>query len=124
MNDQPSRRLRLRRWGIRTSKKTAVTLLIAAAAVFAVRSTLAEAFYVPTSSMTPEIQPGSRVLAWKLTSDFKPGDIVVYDGARGQALLGRVVRVDDQVLIVARNPEPKLTVARRDVIGRVVLNTR
>ena len=52
--EQVPRRARLRDWARRTSGKTACGLVVAVVALLVVRGGVAEAFYVPTSSMTPE----------------------------------------------------------------------
>ncbi|MFZ5870975.1 MAG: signal peptidase I, partial [Actinomycetota bacterium] len=41
------------------------------------------AFVIPTGSMQPLLQPGDRVLVWRLpvwTDDVRRGDVVVFDG--------------------------------------------
>lgn len=75
------------------------------------------------ASVAPEIPAGSHVLAWRVAPKFAPGDIAVYQNG-DHTFLGRVTAVSDTGLTVARANQPEQSVARRAVIGRVVLTTR
>lgn len=97
-------------------------------AVFGIRAEVAEAFFVPGGSVAPQLPAGSRCLVYKLSSDFKPGDIIVYSPTeRPQSRFLAVVRGIDagtNGLIVERNQVKPYVVARSAVVGRVVANTR
>ena len=49
-----------------------------------VRGLLVQAFYIPSSSMEPTLEPGDRILVNKVAvaSTVKRGDLVVFDGTR------------------------------------------
>lgn len=69
----------------------AVVVLVAV-----VRPFVAEPFFVPTESMSPTLQPGDHVLAWKLAyrfGDVGRGDVAVLTDPEGggDALIKRVV---------------------------------
>lgn len=85
-----------------------------------IRTFFLQPFKADTDAAAPEIPKGSRVLAWKLSRNFAPGDVIVYrrDGVFN---LGRVAGSDTNVLYVNRNGKPDFTVARADVLGKVVM---
>lgn len=66
----------------RTLAEIPVLLVIAALMAFAVKSLLAQAFYIPSGSMLPQLQLNDRVVVSKLAykaHDPRRGDIVVFD---------------------------------------------
>jgi hypothetical protein len=119
-----SYRERLCRWFAASGRKHAIHLGVALLLVVVIRGTVAQTFAAPVPAPTGEIPAGARVLVWKLASQFDPGDIIVFRDPAGRAMFGRIVRADDPHLIISRDGEPDRTVARVDVVGRVVLNTR
>jgi Signal peptidase, peptidase S26 len=108
-------------------RKLAVAAAIILVSVLSVRWAVAEVFYVPTASASPMIPKGSHCLVYKLSSDYRPGDMIVFRTPDGQHnWLGTVKAVDDsaRMLTVGRNEAADQQVPRESVIGRVVLNTR
>jgi signal peptidase I len=57
-----------------------VLLGVAVVLFVIVRALLVETFYVPSSSMTPALEPGDRLLVDKLPGDVHRGEVVVFDG--------------------------------------------
>lgn len=85
----------------RTLAEIPVLLIIAAIIAFAVKSLLAQAFYIPSASMLPQLQLNDRVVVSKLaykTHEPRRGDIIVFDDPRPT---------------VSTVPEPKRTGAER-----------
>ena len=128
-----------------------VWLLVAAVLLTALVQGLAlQSYVVPTAALAPAVQPGDRVLVWKVRPPADPGDLVVVDttatasvdrstpvseGTVGRVLaaaadlvgidLGRqdrlaVVGSADAEEIVLDAPVPG-PVRRDDVVGTVVL---
>lgn len=85
----------------------------------------AEAMRVTTRAVTPEIPEGAYALIDKKASTYAAGDIVVFRVGENN-YLGRVLTVEKEAgrLTIGRNKEADRQVALRDVLGRVVLNTR
>ena len=51
------------------------------------RGAVAETFTVPSSSMTPTLQPGDRIVVWKLGADHvRRGQVVVFNASDAFAL--------------------------------------
>ena len=111
-------------WFLRKAKRSAVPIAIAVVSYLGVRTAVAEVFYAPTDAVAPEIPQESRVLVYKLGRSFEPRDIVAYRDPAGTAMLGRVVSADADQLTVASANRPDQPVPLRQVVGRVVLNTR
>ena len=66
----------------RTLRELPVLFLIAVAIAFLVKTFLAQAFYIPSGSMLPQLQINDRVVVSKLAyklHDPRRGDIVVFD---------------------------------------------
>ena len=57
-----------------------VLLGVAVVLFVVVRALLVETFYVPSSSMTPALEPGDRLLVDKLPGDVHRGEVIVFDG--------------------------------------------
>lgn len=76
--------------------------------VFAIRSSIASPYHVPTASMEPTIKVGDRLLAWKLAYNLKVPftDIVLWEWARPK-------KGDIIVFKFPRNPD-------KDYVKRVV----
>ena len=95
---------------LRTLAEIPVLLVIAVLMAFVVKSFLAQAFYIPTGSMLPQLQLNDRVVVSKLAfkmHDPRRGDIVVFDNPTQSAV---------------PKPEPERTGAERFVrsIGEAV----
>lgn len=92
--------------------------------LFAVRSSLADHYHVPTGSMEPTLMPGDRVMVNKMAygieipftdirvtdgDPVKPGEVVIFDSpADGKRLIKRVIAVSGDTVAVTN--------------GRVLLN--
>lgn len=69
--------------GRRSSRgaRAVLVLAIALLLVLLVRSFVVQTFSIPSDSMQPTLQPGERVLVWRVdASDVQRGDVVVFDG--------------------------------------------
>lgn len=69
----------------RTLAEIPVLLIVAAVIAFLVKSFLAQAYYIPSGSMLPQLQIDDRVVVSKLaykTHDPRRGDIIVFDDPR------------------------------------------
>jgi hypothetical protein len=76
-------------------------------------------FVVPNISMEPEITKGSRILVWKLTSTFAPGDIVAY--RHGDRIwVARVKQAGPTGLTLQLNKSPSTEVQPDVVVGKVI----
>ena len=101
---------------------------IALVLAFAVRYSIAQAFYVPSDSVSPVVPRGSRVLVFKLAHSFNPGDVIVYRVGSGEFRVGIVdyQRGDGQWVVHKNHDAGKeiVDVPREQIVGRVFLNTR
>lgn len=69
----------------RTFAEIPVLLIVAAVIAFLVKSLLAQAYYIPSGSMLPQLQIDDRVVVSKLAykvHDPRRGDIIVFDDPR------------------------------------------
>ena len=69
----------------RTAAEIPILLLVAAVIAFLVKTFLAQAYYIPSGSMLPQLQIDDRVVVSKLaykTHDPRRGDIIVFDDPR------------------------------------------
>jgi hypothetical protein len=89
------------------------------AVVMLLRTFVVQPFVVPNNSMSPEITKGSRILVWKLTSTYAPGDIVVYRH-EDKVWVARVTQVVPTMLTLQKNSTPNSEVPRETVIGKVI----
>ena len=63
--------------GVRAVAVLAVALL----AALVLRSFVVQTFSIPSNSMSPALEPGQRVLVWRVgAQDVRRGDVVVFDG--------------------------------------------
>ncbi|MBA3653499.1 MAG: signal peptidase I [Actinobacteria bacterium] len=87
----------------RALKELPILIVIAAVIAFVVRTFIAQAFYIPSGSMLPQLQLLDRVVVSKLSyhlHDPRRGDIVVFDNphpappapAKHDSPVGRVAR--------------------------------
>ncbi|MFP5333722.1 MAG: signal peptidase I [Actinomycetes bacterium] len=90
--------------------------MVAVAISLVLRAFVVQAFVIPTASMQPLLQPGDRVLAWRLpafTGDVRRGDVVVFDGSGVFAESGdfakRVVGVEGD-RVACCTPDGQVTV--------------
>lgn len=59
-----------------------------------VRAALVQSAFVPSAALAPTLEPGDRVLVWKVDSQPQPGDVVVVD-TTGTATVDRATPTDD-----------------------------
>ena len=101
-------------------KRTAGRTLVPAIAVALVlRTFVIHAFVVPSDSMSPEITKGSRILVWKLSSTYAPGDIVAYRH-EDKVWVARVTQVGPTMLTLQKNRLPRTEVRLEAVVGKVI----
>lgn len=128
-----------------------VWLLVAAVLLTAlVRGLLLQSYVVPTAALAPAVQPGDRVLVWKVRPSAAPGDLVVVDTTAtarvdrstpvSDGTIGRVLAAAADLLGVDTGRQDRLAVVgsagtdevvldapvpgpvpREDVVGTVVL---
>lgn len=70
----PSRRTR-----VRGAMSWAITIVIALAVTFVVKTWVLQVYSIPSTSMVPTLEVGDRVVVSKLERDPGRGDIVVFD---------------------------------------------
>ncbi len=56
-----------------------VLIVVAFALALLLKTFVVQAFYIPSGSMEPTLEPGDRVLVWKLLDTPERGDIVVFE---------------------------------------------
>jgi Signal peptidase, peptidase S26 len=95
------------------------TLVPAIAVALLLRTFVIHPFVVPNNSMSPEITKGSRILVWKLTSTYAPGDIVAYRH-EDKIWVARVTQVGPAMLTLQKNSKMNSEVPREAVIGKVI----
>lgn len=105
-------------------RQTVLTLGVALVCAFGIKAAVAESFVVQTDAVAPEVPKGARLIVYKLASEYRVGDIVLYK-SNGKNYVGRVANVlpNDQ-LTIERNREPDAQLAASELVGRCVLNTR
>ena len=91
----------------------------AIAAILLLRTFVIHPFVVPNNSMSPEITKGSRILVWKLTSTYSPGDIVAYRH-EDKIWVARVTQVGPKMLTLQKNKSPGTEVHPDVVVGKVI----
>ena len=66
--------------GVGSRRPGVVVLLVAAVLLTAlVQGLVLQSYVVPTAALAPAVQPGDRVLVWKVLPSADPGDLVVVD---------------------------------------------
>lgn len=112
----------------KTARRAPFVLAALAVLAFGIRATVAEAFRVVGDSVAPDLPAGSHCLVYKLASDFRPGDVIVYRPADhpDRRYLGIVKGTGQtpRTLIVTRHRAAPFTIPESTVIGRVFINTR
>lgn len=105
-------------------RQTVLTLGVALVCAFGIKAAVAESFVVQTDAVAPEVPKGARLIVYKLASEYRVGDIVLYK-SNGKNYVGRVANIlpNDQ-LTIERNDEPDAKLAASELVGRCVLNTR
>ena len=128
-----------------------VVVLVAAVLLTAlVQGLVLQSYFVPTAALAPAVQPGDRVLVWKLRPSTDPGDLVVVDTTAAASVdrstpesggvIGRVLAAAADLLDVDTGRQDRLAVVssatadevslgapvpgavpRDDVVGTVVL---
>ncbi|HIF00327.1 MAG TPA: hypothetical protein EYQ63_25810 [Fuerstia sp.] len=109
----------------RAGRNLVMSIAFALVIAFVVEATVAQSFYAATDGVSPEVPMGARVLAYRLASEYSPGDIVVYEDNE-RFVLSRVTAIadDGRQLTVHKNDQPETQVSMDHVVGRVVLSTR
>lgn len=71
-------------------------LLLAAAVVLTalVQGLLLQSYFVPSAALAPTLEPGDRVLVWKVSPALEPADVVVVD-TTATAPVDRATPLDD-----------------------------
>ncbi|WP_432491665.1 signal peptidase I [Kineococcus auxinigenes] len=67
----------------RTSRggRAVAVLAVALLVALVLRSFVVQTFSIPSDSMSPTLEPGQRVLVWRVgAQDVRRGDVVVFDG--------------------------------------------
>ena len=70
------------------SRRPRLVLLLAAAVVATalVQAFVLQSYFVPTAALAPAVEPGDRVLVWKVRPAADPGDLVVVDTTASAAV--------------------------------------
>ncbi|MGL4743773.1 MAG: S26 family signal peptidase [Dermatophilaceae bacterium] len=65
----------------RGSRHNRVLLLVAVAVVLAasIQAFVVQTYVVPSAALSPTVEPGERLVVWKMRSAPEPGDLVVLD---------------------------------------------
>ena len=78
-----------------SSRPPVVLVLAAALGLTAlVQAVVVQSYVVPTAALAPALEPGDRVLVWKVRPAPDPGDVVVVD-TTASAAVDRSTPVDD-----------------------------
>jgi predicted Ser/Thr protein kinase len=89
------------------------------AVVMLLRTFVVQPFVVPNNSISPEITKGSRILVWKLTSTYAPGDIVAYRH-EDKVWVARVTQAGQTTLTLQKNSKLDSVVRLEVVVGKVI----
>ena len=74
-----------------------VLLAVAVLATAVVQALVLQTYFVPTAALAPTVEPGDRVLVWKVSPGADPGDLVVVD-TTATATTDRSTPVSDGVI--------------------------
>lgn len=111
--------------GARLVRELPVLVVIALALAFVLKSLVAQAFYIPSGSMVPQLQVHDRVVVSKISyrlHDPRRGDIVVFD-APPQVAVGRPRPSPNPVVRLVRSVAEAVGVVQpsaQEFIKRVV----
>lgn len=111
--------------GARLVRELPVLVVIALAFAFVLKSLVAQAFYIPSGSMVPQLQVHDRVVVSKISyrlHDPRRGDIVVFD-APPQVAVGRPRPSPNPVVRLVRSVAEAVGVVQpsaQEFIKRVV----
>ncbi len=115
------------------SRRPRLVLLIGAAIVVTalVQAFVLQSFFVPTAALAPTLEPGDRVLVWKVSPAADPGDLVVVDTTATAAvdratpvadgLVGRVLSSVADALGVDIGAQSQAAVVGSSTAGAVTL---
>ncbi|MGL5930074.1 MAG: S26 family signal peptidase [Dermatophilaceae bacterium] len=80
----------------RGPRRSRVLVLVAVAIVIAalVQALVVQTYVVPSAALAPVVEPGERLVVWKMRSAPEPGDLVVVD-TTDTAVIDRGTPVDD-----------------------------
>ncbi len=89
------KRNRIIKENIRDMLSILKTVLFSTAAMLILNGLVIANAVIPTSSMSPTIEPGDRVLGLRFLRDYQRGDIIVFDDpdTEGRYLIKRIVGV-------------------------------
>lgn len=59
--------------------RVVVLLVVALVATVLLQTFVVQSYYVPSAALAPTVEPGDRVLVWKVRPAADPGDLVVVD---------------------------------------------
>ncbi|MFA7237838.1 MAG: protein kinase, partial [Phycisphaeraceae bacterium] len=99
-----------KRWWVQVIAAVVISLVV--------RALVMPTYVITGNAMAPELPAGSRILVWKLSSNFAPGDLIAYHDS-ASVKVGRVVQADDNTVVVNRNSQPDESVDRSRIIGKV-----
>jgi signal peptidase I len=77
-HDADARKRRRRQSRLRALASWAIFLVAVVLVSVVLRAYIVQTYYVPTSSMSPTLVPGDRIIVNKLSSTIRRGDIVVF----------------------------------------------
>ena len=102
------------------------SLLVGVIVALLLRQFVISVYWAVNDSASPEVPKGSYVLVYKLTSTYRPGDIVVYrqNDVFNLGRIGHTGRDENGLLPIERVNQPPRHIAPEAILGRVILNTR
>jgi serine/threonine protein kinase len=100
-------------------RKQAVSVALAVLIALVLRTWVIGAYTIKTDALAPELPAGSLVLAWKVTRDFSPGDLIVYRSENFSGV-GRVTGNEPDAVRVNRNESVDFRVPRTSIEGKVI----
>jgi serine/threonine protein kinase len=100
-------------------RKQAVSVALAVLIALVLRTWVIGAYTIKADALAPELPAGSLVLAWKVTRDFYPGDLIVYRSENFSGV-GRVTGNEPDAVRVNRNESVDFHVPRTSIEGKVI----
>lgn len=95
------------------------TIVISVIIAMVLRAYFVQAFVAATDGAAPEIPKGSRLLVWKMASDFSREDLIAYRH-QGVVSVGRIKEANGDQFTVTRYNRPDVIISGGAVVGRVV----